>query len=318
MKRILRLLALLTAPVAFAQNSVCVPNDPCAPAAAGGSGISSAGTGASTAADDTIPVSDGANWAAKAVPNCTDTGGNHLNYTAATNAFSCGTTASGGGGGATVALDNLVSVALNADLLPGSANTRALGSLTLPMLGVFMGTGGETFEGSTADTNETNVVAADPTADQTITWPNATGRSVVVICSDAADHATTGTVEESLFACTIPAGTLITNGTMLQFEAIYSSTTANSKTVLVKFGATTIATDTNAANSERFMLGQVNRVGATTQKAHALIMRGTTFGTASFAAPGETLSGAVVLDFRATTPTAAGEVILRTVTVTIH
>src|SRR5437773_9450679 len=42
-------------------------------------------------------VSNGSAWQAKALPNSTDTGGNHLNYTTATNAFSCGT--SGGGGG---------------------------------------------------------------------------------------------------------------------------------------------------------------------------------------------------------------------------
>lgn len=318
MKRLLRLIALLTAPVAFAQNSVCVPSDPCAPASSGGSGISSAGTGASTAADDTIPVSDGSNWAAKAVPNCTDTGGNHLNYTAATNAFSCGTTTSGGGGGATVALDNLAAVAMNADLLPGSANARSLGSLTLPMLGVFMGTTGAVFEGSTADTNETSLVAEDPTADRTVTIPNATGRVPIVLCSDSADHATTGTVEESLFTCTIPAGTILTAGQFIAFEAQYSATTANSKTALVKFGATTIATDTNAANQERLVNGQVARTGAATQKAHGLITRGNGFGSLTYATPAETLANAIVLDFRATTPTAAGELILRTATVTLN
>jgi hypothetical protein len=37
-----------------------------------------------------------------AFPNCTDTGGNHLNFTAATGALSCGNTSSGGGGGSSV------------------------------------------------------------------------------------------------------------------------------------------------------------------------------------------------------------------------
>lgn len=59
------------------------------------------GTGLSSASDDTVMVSSGSAWVASAVPNCTDTGGNHLNYTTSTNAFSCGT--SGGGGGATFA-----------------------------------------------------------------------------------------------------------------------------------------------------------------------------------------------------------------------
>lgn len=73
------------------------------------------GTGLSTAADDTTLVSSGAAWVASALANCTDTGGNHLNYTTATNAFSCGTSSSGGG--ANAALSNLASVAINTDLV---------------------------------------------------------------------------------------------------------------------------------------------------------------------------------------------------------
>lgn len=42
--------------------------------------------------DDTVLVANGTILQAKAVPDCVDSGGNHLNYTAATNAFSCGTT----------------------------------------------------------------------------------------------------------------------------------------------------------------------------------------------------------------------------------
>lgn len=48
------------------------------------------GTGLASAADDTVMVSSGTAWEAKSVPDCTDTAGKHLNYTASTNAFSCG------------------------------------------------------------------------------------------------------------------------------------------------------------------------------------------------------------------------------------
>jgi len=51
------------------------------------------GTGLASAADDTVPVSSGSAWVASAIANCVDTGGNHLNYTASTNSFSCGTSA---------------------------------------------------------------------------------------------------------------------------------------------------------------------------------------------------------------------------------
>lgn len=51
------------------------------------------GTGISTAADDTVIVSSGSAWQAKAVADCDDSAGNHLNYDTGTNAFSCGTAA---------------------------------------------------------------------------------------------------------------------------------------------------------------------------------------------------------------------------------
>lgn len=44
--------------------------------------------------DDAIPVGDSATAAtARTIPNCTDSGGNHLNYTQSSNSFSCGTSA---------------------------------------------------------------------------------------------------------------------------------------------------------------------------------------------------------------------------------
>lgn len=44
--------------------------------------------------DDTVIVANGSTWEAKAVGDCTDTSGKHLNYTAASNSFSCGTSSS--------------------------------------------------------------------------------------------------------------------------------------------------------------------------------------------------------------------------------
>lgn len=57
--------------------------------------VANGGNGAAPGADDQVLVSSSTSagaWAA--VPNCTDSGGNHLNYTASTNSFSCGTTSS--------------------------------------------------------------------------------------------------------------------------------------------------------------------------------------------------------------------------------
>ena len=55
-------------------------------------GVSNGGTGSAPASDDQVLVSDStsaATW--RSVPNCTDTAGQHLNYTASTNGWSCGT-----------------------------------------------------------------------------------------------------------------------------------------------------------------------------------------------------------------------------------
>lgn len=67
------------------------------------------GTGLTSASDDTTLVSSGSAWVASAIPNCTDTGGNHINYTASTNAFSCGTSSSGGGSGLTIGTTTITS-----------------------------------------------------------------------------------------------------------------------------------------------------------------------------------------------------------------
>ena len=52
-----------------------------------------------SAASHAVPVDVGGTSTYKVVPDCTDTGGNHLNYTQSSDAFSCGTS---GGGGSTI------------------------------------------------------------------------------------------------------------------------------------------------------------------------------------------------------------------------
>ena len=58
-------------------------------------GVSLGGTGAAPSADDQALIADStsaATW--RALPNCTDSSGSHLNYTTVTNSFSCGTSSS--------------------------------------------------------------------------------------------------------------------------------------------------------------------------------------------------------------------------------
>src|ERR1051326_4474864 len=53
------------------------------------------GSGQVTAPDDDVLVGNGTGWDLKALPNCADSGGGHLNYSTSTNAWSCGTSTSG-------------------------------------------------------------------------------------------------------------------------------------------------------------------------------------------------------------------------------
>lgn len=46
------------------------------------------------------PSSNRSVWAYQTVPDCQDSGGNHLNFTQSSDTFTCGTSSSGGGGGA--------------------------------------------------------------------------------------------------------------------------------------------------------------------------------------------------------------------------
>lgn len=63
----------------------------------GSLGVSSGGTGITSVSNDSVLVGNnaGTGFDQPALPNCTDLTGNHLNYTAATGNFSCGTSMPG-------------------------------------------------------------------------------------------------------------------------------------------------------------------------------------------------------------------------------
>ena len=61
---------------------------------AGKLGIGNGGTNLTSATDDTVMLGNGTTWEAKAVGDCQDTSGKHINYTASSNTFTCGTSVS--------------------------------------------------------------------------------------------------------------------------------------------------------------------------------------------------------------------------------
>lgn len=69
-------------------------------------GVANGGTGLTSFNAHSVPVATASTTiVSKVVPNCTDTGGNHLNYTQSTDAFSCGTSGGGGGSGGTTLIE---------------------------------------------------------------------------------------------------------------------------------------------------------------------------------------------------------------------
>lgn len=82
------------------------------------------GTGLTSATDDGVMLGNGTLWQLKTIGNCTDSSGNHLNYTAATNTFSCGTSTATGSVGWT---DGGTVVSLNT-----STDNVGIGTITAP------------------------------------------------------------------------------------------------------------------------------------------------------------------------------------------
>ncbi len=135
------------------------------------------GTGLTSAADDTTLVSSGTAWVASAVPNCTDSSGNHLNYTSASNAFSCGTTASVSGTVTTLTAGTNVTF---------SSGATCTTTCTINASGGGGGTGGGSWATTTSQTsgqlvnyslNATDIVSvggSSTTTDQFFLNPNFT------------------------------------------------------------------------------------------------------------------------------------------------
>lgn len=103
--------------------------------------------------------------------------------------------------------------------------------------------------------------------------------------------------EDTLFSEAIAANTLAANGAALVIEIFGTCVSSgDSKTIRVKFGATTVATigafTTDCGDWRTFVI--IQRTGATTQS--AVVQAGVlTTQLVAFTAPGETLSGAVTL-----------------------
>lgn len=74
-------------------------------------GVANGGTGLSTSTEDAVMVGNSTTaWEKKVIPDCDDTGGNHINYDQGTNAFTCGTSSSGSGVNSVVIANTMGSI----------------------------------------------------------------------------------------------------------------------------------------------------------------------------------------------------------------
>ena len=131
-----------------------------------------------------------------------------------------------------------------------------------------------------------------------------------------ANNQTTAIItEEILKTYSLPAASMDTDGDSVDIQAIYQTAAdANAKTVTVYFGATAIGTITGNYNADTILVkATVNRIGATTQSAYCQIFVTDTAAPGTLVAqsvqytlPGETLSGAVTINFAAQNGVAVG------------
>ncbi len=220
---------------------------------------------------------------------------------------------------------------------PDSANSVCLGSNAI------------TAEGATADANETVLAFGDASADNTLTLKGTasgveatvttgalltgagtgTGRVSVggLLCKGAPAKATTGTSEEVLATCTIPAATLTASGSTIRLSFLaHTAANGNNKRLRVRVGGIggVVVLDTGAAalnnkNVSSYGPVVITRSGATTFTSYSAVVDGgdATLATGTITpyiyivrAGSATWANTIDLVITGLTATAAGDVTL--------
>ena len=199
--------------------------------------VADGGTGLTSAADDTIPVGNGTIYQLKALPNCTDVTGQHLNYTAATNTFSCGTT---GTGGANPPFDTITTGT--------NPNTLTMGNG-----GVFTTTGtgivnANQFKGNSTIATADGGTGLSTAVDDAIIVGNGTiwQSKAIPTCTDVTGNHLNYNAATNTFSC----GTTSSTGAPA-FNTIGSGTNTTAAMV-VGSGATLTPTGTGTINATQF------------------------------------------------------------------
>lgn len=195
---------------------------------------------------------------------------------------------------------SLVSVDPTADQtisLPNGTGAVLLSTLTTNVAdaanSIWGVSNGLNFEGTTADANETTLTVTDPTADRTITFPNATG-TVALTGLGAVTTANTNGVaatDTQLAQLSLPAGYLNQSNDVLTFTASGSWTAGTVSTPTMTFKIK-LCTVSGCGSGTVLTLDTVTSAAATASTTQQFRLDGTV-GTVSTGATGTVISHCV-------------------------
>lgn len=220
--------------------------------------VARGGTNLSSATDDNTMVGNGTTWQSKALPSCTDTGGNHLNYDTATNTFSCGTSNSGTSGAPTGA--QYVVMALDGTL----SAERVLTAGTALDLSDTGANGSAVFDWNSTKVNSTTW-GNGSAATISRTYDVSTGTDPVIQFSNGTVNVSTGTLQQGGTAVVLQSRQVATGAGLTG-----GGTLSADRTLALKY------TDTLAANPT---LGAGECVFASGSSERGIICEGATADT---------------------------------------
>lgn len=147
----------------------------------------------------------------------------------------------------------------------------------------------------------------------TISQAPAVVPAVTALYEDHADHATTGTIKETLDSFVLPADTLAVDGEGLRITAVFQgAANGNSKVVGIDFGGTLVAQINGTGSSVPFaVVVELWRVGAGAQRTMGVAHRDGAAGDVIYETPSEDETGTITIAAHGTTSAASGDVTLR-------